>query len=138
MTGTHGAGVGHGADARLFALDNGVFPILSEDPESWPDALETVEYQGHRPIEWRVPPWAMNSLYGRLLAAVDDAESSFYRFERSLWGSPWTTSMTRDRILDALKYFYLVGLFPEFFWHRFCRRGEAPVEAFDVISGKYD
>ncbi len=135
MKGRSGALEGQSQEAYRYALGVRVFPVFDVDFDDWPDELGNDEEYRSIYIEWRVSPWAMNSLYHQLLAAANNDASSFYRFERSLWSSPWTIRMSRDCVFDACKYFFIKGIFPKSFWHRFCRRGEAPMEAFDVISG---
>jgi hypothetical protein len=137
VMGKSGASSGHSTDAYNFALQERIYPILHLGLDTW---LKEVESSGELPLpndDWRLNPMAMNAIHGKLLAAEKSESSSFYEFQRSLWSSPYTTRMTRDCLLDAFKYFFKCGVPPATFWQRFCRRGEAPVEALDVITGRY-
>lgn len=129
------ASSGHSTDAYNFALQQRIYPILHLGLDTW---LEEVESSDELPLpndDWRLNPMAMNAIHGKLLAAEKSESSTFYQFEQSLRLSPYTTSISRSCLLDACKYFFGCGVPSAKFWQRFCRRGEAPMEALYVISG---
>ena len=120
-----------------FALSKRVFPIFDVEPDYWSEVLEFDESPDPIVVDWLAPPWAMQSYFEQLLAANSSSPvRSFYQFERDQYKCPWTNSLNRDCMYGAFRYFYMKGIFEQYFWSEFCRRGEAPMEALDIISRK--
>lgn len=133
--GKSGALEGHSDKAYHFALQERIYPVFHLGIDAWMEEVESSDDLNLTNDKWRINPLTMNAIHEKLLAAAKNEISNFYEFERSLWPSPYTTRMERHELLDAFKYFFKCGLPPAKFWQRFCRRGEAPMEALYFISG---
>lgn len=117
----------------IWAISHLVYPIFDIDGIDGRENPNVVEAPNPSDIDWRVDAVAMEFLYEQLVSRGLDEKFSYYRLELEIRGSDWLSDVDRDCLYDAFKYFYIKDVFERGFWSDFCRRGEAPMEALDLI-----